>query len=99
MEKKSSNNSISNKNNKKSSLQFDRHNTQSSSIVSSFTGNGGAGITSLGTPANVNTTTQNENGTDSNDINETRHSLHQTAQHNIENIASLVVQALSNMVL
>lgn len=47
-------------------------------------------IISLVAPAKMNTTMQNENGTDSNDIKGTRYSLSQTAQHNIENIASFV---------
>ena len=75
-------------NNNKSSLQFDRHNIQPSSTSVSLTGNGGVSITSSVASSKMSTTIKYENGTGSNDIKGTYHSFSQTAQHNIEHIAS-----------
>ena len=94
-----SNNSIYNKNNKQSSLQVDRHNIQFSSTSSFLTGNGGVGITSSVASSKMSTTIKYENGTGSNDIKGTYHSFSQTAQHNIEHIASFVAPASTNTVL
>ena len=67
-------------NNKKSSLQFDRHNIQPSSTSVSPTDNGSVNVTSLFVPATINMTMQKEDGTGYTDIKRTHQSLSETAQ-------------------